>query len=77
LYSFDLVQQAMDRKAVIVVLRAWREWQVAVPGLADYDRLVQTRNKQASYITSKNVTSRTATHSGGWELIRGALLDDL
>jgi hypothetical protein len=54
-YNFGLVEQAMDREAVIVVMRAWREWQVAVPGLARYARLVLTSSKQASYITPGNI----------------------
>ncbi len=70
LYSFHLVREAMRRDAVVVVVRAWREWQVAVPGLAQYERLVRTRSAQTSHVTPRNVESPDK-----WKIIRQALSD--
>ncbi len=42
-FGFSLVEQAIDRGAVIVLTRAAREWRVAVPGLASYPRLARAK----------------------------------
>jgi hypothetical protein len=38
-YSFHLVEKAIDGRALIIVMRAWKRWCTHVPRLADYDRL--------------------------------------
>jgi len=54
-FGFSLVKQAMDRGAVIVVTRAYREWRVAVPGLASYANLVRTIQVRAASIGPGNI----------------------
>ena len=53
-YGFELVKKAMERKAVIIVFRAFRPWINAVPGLENYNRLYQLRSSQSTYITPNN-----------------------
>jgi len=42
-FSFDLVSRAVERGAVVVVLRGQRDWEVAVPSLRGYDRAFRTK----------------------------------
>jgi hypothetical protein len=53
-YSFDLVRNAMKRKAVIVVTRGKRRWSSAIDGLAEYPDLVRLREPQKAPISSGN-----------------------
>jgi len=54
-FGFCLVEQAMDRGAVIVLTRAAREWLVAVPGLASYRKLVPTNSAQTASLGRGNL----------------------
>jgi hypothetical protein len=49
------VKQAIDRGAVIVVTRAYREWRMAVPGLGSYANLVRTIQVRAPSIGPGNI----------------------
>ena len=40
-FGFQLVRQAMNRRALIVVCRAMRYWYAAVPGLQDYENKIE------------------------------------
>jgi hypothetical protein len=62
-YGFELVRRAIERGAMVVVLRGARDWRVAVPGLADHQHrtIVPTNYRQSS------VSERTC----------GAQFDDL
>lgn len=51
-YGFHLVNQAIDRRALIVLMRSRREWCEAVPRLAYYDRLHQCSGPRNPYINS-------------------------
>jgi hypothetical protein len=53
-YSFDLVNQAIDRFAPIVVMRAKRLWEQAVPRLIGYPRLFTLNSSQNVAISRKN-----------------------
>jgi hypothetical protein len=53
-YSFELVSMAINRQAVVVVLRAWSVWIEAVPGLATYSRAFRLRNSQRVWVTEGN-----------------------
>jgi hypothetical protein len=53
-HSFTLVNQAMDRNAVIILMRSQREWEYAVPRLTSYPMLFTLRNKQNAVISRNN-----------------------
>ncbi len=53
-YTFAAVRRALDRDAVVIAMRGWRYWSVAVPELLDYSRLYRTSNPQVSSISPKN-----------------------
>lgn len=66
-YGFDLVDAAIDRGAVIVLMRATRHWRMAVPRLNEYEDLVVARNPQVSSISEGNLTPE------GWSKVLRAL----
>ncbi|HEY0319117.1 MAG TPA: hypothetical protein VGC49_12605 [Solirubrobacterales bacterium] len=53
-YGFWLVVRAMERGATVVALRGSWDWEVAVPGLADYPRLVTVHSSQSPAISPDN-----------------------
>ncbi|MGI0013416.1 MAG: hypothetical protein ACREBU_08260 [Nitrososphaera sp.] len=53
-YSVRLVRNALDRDAVIVVLRGEKFWREAVPELATYKQLHRIKNAQNVIITPNN-----------------------
>jgi hypothetical protein len=54
-YSYWLVEQAMERDAVIVMMRSKKLWFGAIPALASYARLHHTRSVQNPTISSRNL----------------------
>jgi hypothetical protein len=54
-FGFSLVEQAIDRGAVIVLSRAVREWYVAVPRLGSYHKLARTRSPQTASLGRGNL----------------------
>jgi hypothetical protein len=54
-YGFDVVQAAMATNVVIVAGRARRTWYIAMPGLRDYEHLVELKNPRSASITAKNL----------------------
>lgn len=54
-YGFHLVQRAVDRGAVIVVLRGYKDWCVAVPPLASYKYCYKTKNARSASLSPKNL----------------------
>ncbi len=54
-YSFDLVEQAIDRHAVIIVLGGGNDWDVAVPSLRDYDRRFPANTPRSSWVSRGNL----------------------
>jgi len=70
-YSFWLVEQAMERGAVIVLMRGMRDRKIAVPGLIDYQRLVEVKNPRRSTISRGNCKTRR-----DFELVQRALDGD-
>ena len=57
-YSYQLVADSLVRGAVVVVLRGLRDWQVAVPGLREHDRLIVSSNPRRSSISAKTCGER-------------------
>jgi hypothetical protein len=53
-YSFDLVRKAIQREAVIVLVRGKRRWLKAAPELDGYKRLCKVSNPQVGSISQKN-----------------------
>jgi len=55
-FTFRLVGEAMERGAVIVLMRKGRlkQWENKVPGLGDYDKLIVLRNPQMPAVSPKN-----------------------
>lgn len=55
-FSFRLVRKAMERGAVIVLMRKGRlkQWQMELPGLGDYHNLILLRNPQMPAVSPKN-----------------------
>jgi hypothetical protein len=54
-YGFQLVAKAIERGAVIVALRGWDAWDVAVPALREYPRRFRTNNKRRAWVSSGNL----------------------
>lgn len=54
-YGFDLVSQAIDRGAVIVILRTEKPWKVAVPRLGSYARLAVAKVPLVSAVSRGNL----------------------
>jgi hypothetical protein len=53
-YTLSLVQAAIDRNAVVVMLRSVRRWTEAVPALANYDRRFILQSAQNVTISLRN-----------------------
>lgn len=53
-FGFSLVEAAVERGATIVIMRARRDWEVAVPGLSDYRSLVVLNSWRNSAISPGN-----------------------
>jgi len=53
-YGLYLVEQALEREAVIIALRAVPTWKWAVPGLENYGRFYELNSKLAAYVTPRN-----------------------
>lgn len=54
LYGFHLVREAISRRAVVVVARGRRYWEVAVPELHGYERRVDLRNPRSTTVSIAN-----------------------
>jgi hypothetical protein len=57
-YTYDLVERAVDRGALILIGRAQREWFQAVPKLRDYSKVIYLSSVQNSVISPNNVIYR-------------------
>jgi hypothetical protein len=66
-FSFDLVRQAVERSAVIVVTRGWKDWTDSVPELQSYDGAMRTKSPRGAYVTPMNLPA------GGFERVVDAL----
>lgn len=55
-FGFQLVSDAMNRGAVIVITRCRRHWFAAVPGLQQYERCVgRLSSTRSAYLSRKNL----------------------
>jgi len=54
-YSFDLVRDAIDRQATIVIARGEQLWRGAVPELAAYPKLFRLSNPRTASLSEANV----------------------
>ena len=50
-FGFELLRSAMRRQATIVVTRGLRQWEVAIPELAQYGYLVRLKNARSATIS--------------------------
>jgi hypothetical protein len=62
-YTFQKVRERLEDGAVVIITRARREWQIAVPELIDHERVFVTNSVQTSSLSSGNL-SRPA-----WEAV--------
>jgi hypothetical protein len=53
-YGFWLVERAIARAATIVIARGRRDWEIAVPALHNYGRIVTLRSSQCSAVSERN-----------------------
>lgn len=53
-FGFSLVHQALERRAVVIVMRARRLWENAVPDLIGYPRIFGLNSPQNVSITPRN-----------------------
>lgn len=65
-FSLDLVRAAMDRGATIVLPRAAKYWEIALPSLHGYPHLVHGRSRSA-HLTPGNL------EPGGYERVTAAI----
>ncbi len=56
-YNFDLVKKAIDRKALIIILRGRRIWKDAVEELKEYPRLKYTNSVLNPILSENNLGS--------------------
>jgi hypothetical protein len=54
-FGFWLVENAMERGATIVRARGEKVWEVAIPRLHGYRRLVPTRSQRSAYVSRGNL----------------------
>jgi len=59
-YSFQMVREAMERNAVIVLLRKCKWWFEAVDGLEKYAKLYRVKNTQSPTISPNNFADPNA-----------------
>ena len=53
-YGFQLVRRAIERNALIVMMRAKKHWESAVPDLVTYNRVFGLRSSRNITISPKN-----------------------
>lgn len=53
-YDISLVEKAIERKAIIVLMRGKRRWLKAVRQLHGYEHLCELQNPRAGTISRKN-----------------------
>ena len=53
-YTFNLVKQAMERDAIILIGRGKKDWFENVPGLEKYSKYFQPASAQCAYISPNN-----------------------
>jgi hypothetical protein len=53
-YSFNLVKKAIERKAIIVLMRGKKRWERDVPELTTYKRLCRVKNPRRATISPGN-----------------------
>ena len=54
-YSFHLVKKAMDRNAIIILMRSRKEWYSRIPSLEGYKNLYITKNPRNPILTENNL----------------------
>jgi len=54
-YGFNLVARAIQRGAIIVVLRGGKDWDVAIPGLHGYPRRFSTNTVRSASVSPGNL----------------------
>lgn len=59
-YSFQMVRAAMERNAVIVLLRKCKWWFEAINGLEEYAKLYRVKNTQSPTISPNNFADPNA-----------------
>lgn len=67
-YSFHLVRQAMQRNAVLIIMRSAKHWYRAIPELQQYPQLFELLNPQNVVVSSGNCPN-------GFPLIERLLLN--
>ena len=68
-YGFSLVHSAIGRKAVVVIMRAKKQWQERIPELKAYTRSFTLKNPQNPAVSPGNCPG------GGFDLIVSAIRD--
>jgi hypothetical protein len=53
-YTYQLVKQAMERDAIILIGRGRADWFKNVPGLEKYKRYFQPSSSQCAYVSPNN-----------------------
>ncbi|HEY2826149.1 MAG TPA: hypothetical protein VGJ04_00995 [Pirellulales bacterium] len=56
-YSFTLARDAVERNAVILLMRGKRRWTNAVPSLSSYNRLFFPSSFQCAYVSPNNYSA--------------------
>jgi hypothetical protein len=54
-FTFALVRQALERGALVIVMRKWDAWRTAVPDLSSYPRLLRNPNPRQLAISPGNL----------------------
>lgn len=72
-YSFNLVSEAMDRGALIIISRSVKLWEESVPELQNYNRKLTLSSAQNVVITPNNLLLNREKTTAAWEMLLEAV----
>ena len=68
-YSFNLVQSAMKRGALVVIARSVRLWENSVPGLREYSAKLTLSSVQNTSLTPNNLKLGGEKSTAAWDML--------
>lgn len=72
-YSFQLVKDAIQRKATIVVARSKAKWEDSVPELRHYPNMLTLSSSQNVVLSKNNMKHKGENTDKAWELLINAI----
>jgi hypothetical protein len=72
-YGFTLVENAMNRRATIIIARSVKRWLASVPRLEVYDKMLALHSVQNVSLTKNNLRCASDPNADAWELVLDSL----